>query len=74
MDQQDLVLRGFLFLHLLVVLQTFDYLGYLQTLLFILVIFGLLELSIKDFIYSVYPCLVEKSRGSMLVFRPGMYF
>jgi hypothetical protein len=45
-DQQDLVLGGFLFLPLSVVLQTSDYLGYLQTLLFIPVIFGLLELSI----------------------------
>jgi len=34
MDQQDWVLGGFWFLSLLVVLQTSDYLGYLQTLLY----------------------------------------
>jgi hypothetical protein len=41
-------------------------LGYLQTLLFIPIIFGLLEPSIWDFTYFVYPCPIETSRRSML--------
>jgi len=39
-DHLDLILGRFLFLPLLVVLQNSNYLGYLQTLLFIPVIFG----------------------------------
>jgi hypothetical protein len=66
MDQEDLVLGGFLLLPLSVLLQTSDYLGYLQTLLFIPIIFGLLEPSIWDFTYFVYPCPIETSRRSML--------
>jgi hypothetical protein len=60
-------LKDFYFLPLSVVLQTYDYLGYFQTLLFIPVICGLLELSIWDLIYFVYPCPVETSRGSILL-------
>jgi hypothetical protein len=49
MDQQDLVLGGFRFLSLSVVLQTFDYVGYLQTFLYYPYYFWILGLFVCGF-------------------------
>jgi hypothetical protein len=54
MDQQDLVLGGFL-------------LGHLQTLLFFPSVLDFRTSLYVDFVYSIYPCSIETSRGSILL-------
>jgi hypothetical protein len=53
-DQQDLVLGGFL-------------LGHLQTLLYCPSVLDFRTSLFVDFVYYVYPCSVETSRGSILL-------
>jgi hypothetical protein len=68
-DHQDLVHGCFLFLPLLVVLQTFDYLGYLQTLLYYPYYFWILELFVcgLDTLLTLYP--FETKRESICIFN-----
>jgi hypothetical protein len=56
-DQQDLILGGFLF----------PLLGHLQTLLYFPIVLDFKTFLSVDFVYSVYPCTVETSRGSILL-------
>jgi hypothetical protein len=73
-DQQDLVHGGFFFIHLSVVLQTSNYLGYLYILLYYSYYFGILELFVCGLDILVTLCPFETKRGSICYFRLELYF
>jgi hypothetical protein len=66
-DQLDLVLGGFSFLSQLVVLQTSNLLGLLQTLLYFPFVLDFRTFLFVDCKYYVYPCPVVTSRGSIFM-------
>jgi hypothetical protein len=74
-DQQDLVHGGFLLLPLSVVLQTSDYLGYLQTLLYYPYYFLDFRTFCLWFFNTLFThCPFETKRGSNFIFGPGCIF
>jgi hypothetical protein len=73
-DQQDLVHGGFLFLSLSVVLQTSDYLGFLQTLFYHPYYFWILELFVCGLDTMFTLCPFETKMGSIFNFWIGFVF
>jgi hypothetical protein len=66
-DHQVLVYGGFLFLPLSVVLQTSNYLGYLQTVLFYPYYFWILEPFFCRFSVLCLPFVLLKQKGGVLL-------
>jgi hypothetical protein len=73
-DQKDLVQGGYLFLPISSVLQTSDYLGYLQTLLYYSYYFWILKIFVcgLDTLFTL--CHFETKMGKCFLFYTGIVF